>query len=378
MDTMTSRERIQRMFEHREADRIPLSEGPWGATLERWRREGLGDGDYGEFFGLDRIMGVGVDNSPRFPGKTLEETDEYRVFTTGWGAKMKDWKHAASVPEMLDVTIKDADSWRAAKARMTPTDDRINWDYLKQNFPVWRERGAWINGGGWFGFDITHAWAVGTERCLVALAEDPEWLVDMWQTELDLNLTLLDRVWDQGYRFDSLCWPDDMGYKHNQFFSLAMYRRLLKPIHQQAIDWAHAKGIKAMLHSCGDISPFIPDLVAMGIDYLNPIEVKAGLDPIAIKRQFGDRLVLHGGINALTWADVDRMAATVREVVPILKEGGGYIFGTDHSTPSNVSLEDFRRIINLVKEVGSYGAAAPKPPRPARKAKPGKRPGGAS
>ncbi len=354
METMTTHERVTCMFEHREADRIPLSESPWGATRERWNREGLDGRNYVDYFGLDHFNQVRVDISPRLPTDVIEETDEYKIFKTAWGATMKDWKHQASVPEVIDVTIKSADDWYEIKKRMTPSDDRINWDHLKTNFPKWRENGHWIMFGGWFGFDVTHARMTGTERCLMALIEDPEWIVDIWQTELDMCLTLFDRIWDEGYHFDAIRWPDDMGYKHSQFFSLNTYRQHLKPIHQQAIDWAHAKGIKAMLHSCGDIHPFVPDLVEMGLDYLNPIEVKAGLDPIAIKDEFGKDLVLHGGINALTWADVDKMEETVREVVPKMMEGGGYIFATDHSTPSNVGLEDFRRIIAVVKDVGSY------------------------
>jgi len=351
---MTSRDRIRRMFEHREADRVPLNEGPWGATLERWRREGLGNGDYIEFFGLDRIGHVGGNTSPRLPRKTVEETDEYIVQLTDWGATVKNWKHQASTPEMTDVTLKTGDDWRKLKPLMAMADDRIDWAKLKADWARWQAEGAFVFGGGWFGFDVTHSRMVGTERTLIALAEDPEWIVDMWRTQLDLNLAILDRIWDAGYRFDALSWPDDMGFKHGQFFSVGMYRELLKPIHRQAIEWAHRKGIWAYLHSCGDVHPFIPDLMEMGLDGLNPLEVKAGMDPLAVKREYGDRLLLHGGFNALDWYDVDKMEATIRRNLPILMQGGGYIFATDHSTPSNVGVEDFRRIVAVVKEVGRY------------------------
>ena len=86
----------------------------------------------------------------------------------------------------------------------------------------------------------------------------------MWNHQLDVQLALLEMVWDRGYTFDSVFWWDDMGYKLSQFFSLAMYRDLLKPVHQRAIDWAHARGIKAHLHSCGDVRPFVPELVEIG------------------------------------------------------------------------------------------------------------------
>ncbi len=353
MSEMTSHERISRMYDHREADRVPLFETPWGATVERWKREGLGDAKYFDYFGLDRLLRVRVDNSPRFPEAVLEDTDDHTVFTNAWGATIEYRRHDSSVAA-LDATVKTPDDWLKAKERMEPSDDRIPWDYLKDRWPRWRKQGAWVAAIGWWGFDVTHAFFIGTERHLLALAENPEWCVDMWRTQQDLSLTLLDRMWDAGYHFDELMCYDDMGYKENQFFSLKMYRELLKPIHRRAIEWAHAKGIRAYLHSCGDIRPFIPELVELGLDALNPLEVKAGIDPLAVKREFGDKLLLHGGFNAVLWDDVDKMEAAVRANLPVLMENGGYMFATDHSTPSNVSLQAFERIIGVVKDVGRY------------------------
>ncbi|MBN2046871.1 MAG: hypothetical protein JW750_03410 [Anaerolineaceae bacterium] len=355
MTVLSSHERFKRMYEHRDADRVPIIDSPWEATIERWESEGMPKGmSYEEYFDLDRVRTIFPDNSPQYPRQVLEETDEAVTYTSEWGATLRQWKHAASTPEFLDFTIKDPDSWRAAKERMTPSRDRVNWKYLKQHYKSWRDDGCWIIGSPWFGFDITHSWAVGTERVLIALAEDPEWLMDMFEHELTMSLTLLDMVWDEGYHFDEIMWYDDMGYKQNQFFSLRMYRKYLKPFHQRAIEWAHQKGIKAHLHSCGDIRPFVPELVGIGLDALNPLEVKAGMDPVALKKQFGDDLVLHGGINAVLWDQPEKIKAEMETVVPVLKENGGYIFSSDHSVPSSVSLEDFRHIIELAKQLGSY------------------------
>ena len=355
MTAMTTHERMTRMFEHREADRVPIRDAPWGATVERWHAEGLPE-DVGwvDYFDVDRIAGIGVDNSPRYPVKVLEETEDYRIATSVWGTTMKQWKHAASTPEFLDYTVVDRDAWADARRRMTPTPDRVNWDRLRAEYPRWRREGWWIEAHGWFGFDVAHAWMVGTERVLMALIEDPEWCVDMFNHYLDVNLALLDSVWEEGYTFDALIWPDDMGYKYHQFFSLEMYRELLKPVHKRAVEWAHAKGVKAHLHSCGDVRPFVPELVEMGLDALNPLEVKAGMDPVALKKAWGDRLVLHGGINAVLWDDTDAIEAEMRAVVPPMKEAGGYIFSSDHSIPSSVSLEDMRHIVALIKELGRY------------------------
>ena len=355
MKELTSRERFTRMFEHRDADRVPIIDDPWPSTIERWQREGMPkETDLADFFGLDRVVRIKADNSPRYPKKVLEETAEYKIYTSSWGATLKIWKHATSTPEFLDFTIVDRASWAEAKKRMTPDRDRIAWDRLKKDYPIWREKGCWINAGFWFGFDVAHAWAVGTERLLIALAEDPEWCVEIFNHYLDVDIALFQMVWDAGYHFDAISWPDDMGYKQNQFFSLRTYRELLKPVHRRAIEWAHAHGAKAHLHSCGDVNPFVPELVGMGLDALNPLEVKAGMDPVALKKKFGDKLVLHGGINAVLWDKPDQIEAEMRRIVPILKENGGYIFSSDHSVPSTVSLQDFRRITNLAKTLGAY------------------------
>lgn len=355
MKQMTTFERMKRMYAHQEADRIPITDSPWDATIKRWQREGMpANVSFVDFFGLDRIETIQVDNSPHYPERVIEQTDEYSIYTTTWGATLKNWKHIASTPGFVDFTVKTPDDWRKAKERMTPTPERIPWNRLKANYKHWREQGAWLTGRLWFGFDVTHSWMVGTERLLIALVEQPEWCVDMFNHFLDVNLALLDQVWEAGYTFDEVYWPDDMGYKQNQFFSRRTYQQLLKPIHRRAVAWAHAKGAKARLHSCGDIRPFIPDLVEIGIDGLNPLEVKAGVDPVVVKEEFGDRLLLHGGVNAVLWNDKKAIEIEMRRVIPKLKENGGYLFSSDHSVPSSVSLENFRYIIELAKEFGVY------------------------
>lgn len=355
MKPMTSRERFDRMYRHQEADRVPVMDYPWTATIERWRREGMpAEADYVDFFGLDRMAHIGVDISPRYPSRVVEETDEYTTRTTSWGVTLKNWKHAASTPQFLDFTVIDRESWARARARMTPTRDRVDWAYLEAQYPRWKEGGYWIAAGLWFGFDVTHSWMVGTERVLMAMVEDPEWCMDMFNHYLDVNLALLDMVWEAGYTFDEVRWPDDMGYKGTQFFSREVYREVLKPVHRRAVEWAHAKGIRACLHSCGNINPLVPELIDIGLDGLNPLEVKAGMDPLALKRAYGDRLLFHGGINAALWGDADAIEAEVRRVVPAMKRHGGYVFSSDHSTPSSVSLETFRRIVGLARELGAY------------------------
>ena len=312
------------------------------------------DVEFADYFDVDHAVGVGGDTSPRFETRTIEETDDYVIALDSWGTTAKNWKHASSTPLWIDRTIVDRESWERAKARMVMGRDRVDWDRLKADYGTWRERGWWIQGGLWFGFDVSHSRIVGTEQLLIWMADDPELVIDMFNTQLDCSLQLLDMIWDEGYTFDAVSWCDDMGYRNGTFFSVPMYRRILKPAQKRAIDWAHEKGIVAHLHSCGNVKALVPELLDIGLDALNPLEVKAGMDPLWLKEEYGDRLVLHGGVNAMLWDDIDEIEAEICRLLPALKGGGGYIFQEDHSIPDSVSLENYRRIVRITKERGSY------------------------
>ncbi|MCC7491885.1 MAG: hypothetical protein IT204_06035 [Fimbriimonadaceae bacterium] len=352
---MTSQERFRAVFERREPDRIPRHDSFWAATLERWRAEGLpADVSPAQHFGFDRIGHIACDNSPRLPVQVLAETPEYRIQTTVWGVTQKVWTHRASVPEFLDFTVVDRASWARVKERMTPAEDRVNWAHLERAWRSWRESGAWIVGGGWFGFDVLHSWFVGTERVLLAMAEDPDWVREMIDTMLDLNLAMLEAAWDRGYTFDCLRWPDDLAFVKGPFFSNQMYRDIVQPAHRRACEWAHAHGAYVLLHTDGNIWPLLPDIVAAGVDATQPLEQKAGMSVPRLKREWGDRLVLEGGVDVRLMTDPVALEAHLRENLAAAMPGGGYIYHSDHSIPSDVSLADYTHLMRLVEQYGRY------------------------
>lgn len=352
---MNSKERFQRMFEHREADRIPITDIPWQGTLRRWHAEGMPEGvDWQEYFDVDKVASIGVDISPRYEHKILEETDRYIIHTSPWGVTMKQFKEEDSTPEFLDFKVTTEEEWAKAKERMSVSDDRIPWDMLKNNYDRWVAEGRWISAYFWFGFDVAHSHMAGTETILIAMLEEPEFVRDIFSTYLDRCMTLFQKIWDAGYRFDEVFWPDDMGYKGTTFFSPQLYREMVQPFQRKAVEWAHNKNVYAHLHSCGDVMTLVPDILDTGVDALNPLEVKAGMDPIELKKKYGDRLVLHGGINAVLWDDADAVISEIDRLIPVLKQNGGYIFSSDHSIPNSVTLENFKKIVAEVKRVGSY------------------------
>ena len=355
MAEMTSHERFERTFAHKETDRVVIWEFPWVGTMRRWHQEGVPEQmSFEEYFGVDVVSRICVDNSPQYPTHVVREDDEEIVRMTNWGGTERTFKKHDSSPEYLDFAIRDTDTWLKAKERMQPTLDRVPWDYLKENYSKWRKEGHWILGDTWYSFNQLTSYVMGMEQFLIAMIEDPELCIDMLSHTLDINLALFDLAWDAGYTFDMLNVRDDMGFNNTQFYSLDLFREIIRPIHQKAVDWARKKGIRVRLHSCGYIMPLIPDIIDIGFEALHGLEVKAGMKAEEVKSQYGDKLVLHGGFPASLWSDLEAAKTQIEQRLPALMESGGYIFAVDNSIPNDVSLKNMEEIVKLAKHIGRY------------------------
>ena len=106
----------------------------------------------------------------------------------------------------------------------------------------------------------------------------------------------------------------------------------------------------------GNFNEVVPELIEIGWDCLQPLEVKAGMDVIQLKREYGDKIALMGGIDVRVMADGtdEELEDEIGKKITIAKENGGYIYHSDHSVPDNVSFPRYRRVIELVHQYGSY------------------------
>ncbi len=352
---MTSKERISLALQHKEADRIAVHDSPWGTTIERWRREGFPeDANPAEYFGFE-LASTGANLSMRMPTEVVEETDEYRITTGADGQTLKNWTHATSTPEYIDFMVKSRADWEEHKHRLAWDASRIDLEASKQAQQEAEAKGLWFTCNGAFGYDRVQS-LVGSERLLMAMAEDPEWVQDMFDTVADLFCAALDEMVGLGLQFDGCFVYDDMGYRNATLFSPAMFRRFEFPNHKRVYDCAWAHGLPCILHSCGNVNAFVPGLIEAGLACLQPLEVKAQMDLVQLKRDYGEKLSFMGGIDArkMSHPDPAVIEEEIATKVTAAKVGGGYIYHSDHSVPDNVSFEQYCRVIELVNKYGSY------------------------
>ena len=351
---MTSRERVERAFQHREADRIPLQDSIWNSTLLRWKEEGLPDTPLEKYFSWEMAW-FGGDETLQLPSETLEETEEYRITQGGDGAVVKNWVNSTSTPEMIDFTVKTRADWEALRPRMTWNDTRVDWGRQLENYRVAREQDLFCYVGFYTGFTRTCDMC-GTDTVLMAMLDDPAWISEMLMARSLLCLEMAEEMLAHGIDIDAVWVFDDLGFKGRSFFSTALYRELVMPSHALICDFFRAIGKHTILHSCGYVMELAPLLIETGYECLQPLEVKAGNDLLAMKRQYGEKLTLMGGIDVRAMADPDP-AAIEREIaakIPAAREGGGYIYHSDHSIPDNVSFAQYSRVLELVREYGKF------------------------
>lgn len=352
---MTSRERILKTLKHEEPDRVPIHDSPWSSTIHRWKREGLPpDITPAEYFNYE-LVEICCDLSPRFPVRTLEKTETYIIQTTPTGGVNRNFRDYSSTPELIDRPIKEKKDWPPIKEKLYPDYTRVDWVSATRTYQVSRSEGKFICFGGGYGYDALQSY-MRSDHLLVAMVEDPKWIKDMIMTLAKLFMEMAKMMMDKGLKFDGAFIYNDLGYRNGLLFSPRTYHQTHQEADEMVYSFFHQHNMPIILHSCGRVKELIPVLIDVGLDCLQPLEVKAGMDVRELKREYGDKLAFMGGIDVRVMAGShpQLIEEEIKSKFEVAKKGGGYIYHSDHSVPNNVSFQQYKRVMELVRKYGKY------------------------
>jgi uroporphyrinogen decarboxylase len=152
---------------------------------------------------------------------------------------------------------------------------------------------------------------------------------------------------------------DDLGTQLGPQVSPAIYRRLIKPYQRRLFDVYHAKSPgKVLYHTCGSVVALIPDLIEIGVDVLNPVQVRAtGMDPVRLKREYGRDLSFWGGIDTqevLPRGAAEDVRQEVARRIGELGPSGGYVLNSVHNVQPDVPPENIVAMFGAGREYGRY------------------------
>ena len=361
MQPMTSIERMTNTLARRPVDHVPASISPWGDTLKRWREEGHleEDTDVIEHFDLDFRQGGWLDSTVDldFEEVVLEETDDTVLKLDGNGAKLRRHKLHDSTPEHVGFTVTDRAGWQAhARDHLTGVDRRrIKFEDYRNARALAAEQQRFFCWGGVGAFEQMHP-VCGHEHMLMGMALDPDWVSDMVRVYSELTVNHLELLFAEEGVPDGFFVYEDLGFKQRPFMSPEMYEQIIEPGHKLLFDFAHSKGCPVMVHSCGFVEPLVPGMIRAGMDCLQAMEVKAGMDMPHLAERFGDQIAFFGNIDARILISND-LAALEQEMLtkipPVLDRGGGYILHSDHSEPPEIDYETILYFLQRGREIGT-------------------------
>ncbi|MFC2029332.1 uroporphyrinogen decarboxylase family protein [Chloroflexota bacterium] len=383
---MNSRQRAVQAMNHQEPDRIPIDLG--GTICSSLHRDA--------YITLKRHLGMEVEEvkladhfqqlpyldealSERFAsdfrmiqlpaaavsGPEIFEDGDYLAFVDDWGAKVHMPIDGGLYFDWVEFPIKeptqealDAYAWPEPDppeylARLKATAKHL---YETTDFAL---TGSGIIGGGIFEQPAT---TMGYESFLIALLEEPAFADRLMEriTEIyiEANNKYLDCIGDYLHVF---VYCDDICGQDGWLVSPDLYRRMIKPKQRRLIEAIKSKTqAKIFYHGCGAVSDQIPDLIDIGVDIINPVQVSArGMDTRRLKKEYGSDVVFWGGgvdtQHVLPFGTPQEVSDEVKRRIDDLAPGGGFVFAAVHNIQAMVPPENIVALFETALEYGTYG-----------------------
>jgi len=328
-------ERFRAVMNFQPVDRLPVWEWAmwWDKTIERWHGEGLP-----RELTFDRVFEIarwfGLDPYQQFWFSTTQPTIE-------------------ATQHHVEGDVAGMDDYRRVKPRLYPDHSRAI-----ESMRPWGERQkrgeavVWATLEGFFWFPRT---LMDIEKLSYAFYDEPELVHAINGDLLEFNIGLVRRM-------ATVCPPtfltlaEDMSYNLGPMISQAVFEEFCAPYYRRLMEVLNEHGIILIVDTDGDVTRLVPWLNAVGVAGVLPIERQAGVDGMALRRQFpGLRMVGHFDKMVMNRGE-EAIRAEFERIRPLMKTGG-FIPSVDHQTPPGVSLEQYRVYLRLLAEYARTAGA---------------------
>ena len=336
-ETMTPKERWLAVFRREKPDRVPMDYWATGEANQKLAKH-LGCDNMNAVFKrlhIDRVISVG----PRYVGPVPPAGEDI------WGIRHKQVDYGTGVySEVVHNPLAQYTSVEEIEKNYTwSSPDWYDYTNVPNQIVGWEDYP--IRGGGSEPF-LVYKSLRGQEQAFIDLIEYPDIVHYCLDKLFDLAYENTVRIYEQipGKVMMSYV-AEDLGSQEGLMFSLKHIREFLLQRMKRMIDLAHSAGVYVFHHSDGSIRDVLSDMIEAGIDLLNPIQWRCkNMDRAGLKRDFGQDVVLHGGMDnqyTLAFGTVDEVRQEVWDNMRLLGEGGGYILAPCHniqavSPPENI------------------------------------------
>jgi len=329
--------------------------GPLVGLEDEWRAQGASEEEISMVaFDWDWVPVVscgGVTGAFRgFDPVVLEDTREYQITRDYLGRLTKLPKGFATIALPLDFPVKDMASWLKVKHIFAYSDDRIDWDQVERAKKAQAE-GAVVVASIPGGFDIPRE-LMGEEVACLAYYEQPELMHDVIETLTDTSLRVLEQI-SEHLTIDQLSVHEDMAGKSGPLIGPRQVREYVAPYYRRVWDLLSSRGTRIFQQdSDGNLNAVVDAFLEAGLTNMYPMEPAAGMDIVELRRKYGRRLAMSGGIDKHVLRESkEAIRAELEYKMQPLMQQGGMVFGLDHRIPNGTPIENYRYYVDLGREL---------------------------
>lgn len=379
---MTSRERVIASIEHREPDRLPID---FGGVVS-----GIVAGEPYGYDALCRHLGITDPETPQINTRLncVQNVDErilrrfhVDIRHVNIGGRPLEELPGGLYRDMWGIILKQSGLYKSIPDSEAPLRKATGVDEI-EGYPHWpdpgdpvfiegkREEARRLHDETDFAVFSHPGYAARVFHMYAALRGFDRWLIDM-KTDPDFYHALADKITEVAVEVskafyeevadytDVAVYYDDMGMQAGGFVSPEDFRTLIRPYTSRYVrEIKRVSDARFFYHTCGSVYSYMNDIIEMGVDILNPIQPLAkNMEPERLKREFGDRMCFHGGIDEqrlLPFSPVEEVVEEVRRTIRILAPGGGWIFAPAHNIQPDTPPENIMAMYDTAWSEGGH------------------------
>lgn len=329
--------------------------GPIVGLKDEWRAQGASEAELDmSAFRYRRQMTAGVPVNTGLIGgrqeEVLEETDDAIVGIDRYGRRVKLFKRSATIPLPLEYPVRTMDDWIAFRHHYEFSEERFG-DGWEGAAVIAREEGKVVSVSIPGGFDEPRQ-LLGEEGICVAFYEQPDLIHDILRTIGETARRVLDRV-SKTVQVDQLNVHEDMAGKSGPLAGPKQVREFIAPYYLSIWEMLHDRGVRTFdQDSDGNMNAVVREFIDAGVNVMHPLEPAAGMDIVALRRRYGEKLAFVGGLDKHCLRRGEQAIIDELEYkIPPMMRTGGAVLSLDHRIPNGTPLEAYQFYVRKAWEI---------------------------